>query len=60
LGTFPRAGRERAELRTNLRSYPAHPYVIFYAVDDKAQKVVLVRILHGSMDLDADELEAIE
>jgi plasmid stabilization system protein ParE len=60
LATFPHAGRERAELRANLRSYAAHPYVIFYRVDEAARTVTLVRVLHGSMDLEADELEALE
>jgi plasmid stabilization system protein ParE len=59
LATFPRAGRERDELRPNLRSYLAHPYIVFYRVDDTARTVTIVRVIHGRMDLDPDETEGL-
>jgi plasmid stabilization system protein ParE len=58
LRTFPLAGRERDELRPNIRSHLAHPYLVFYRVDDVARIIAIVRVLHGRMDLDPDEIES--
>jgi plasmid stabilization system protein ParE len=57
LAAFPRAGRERPELQPHLRSYVAHPYIIYYWVDDTARRVTIVRVLHGHLDVDVDEFE---
>jgi plasmid stabilization system protein ParE len=57
LAAFPRAGRERPELRAQLRSYIAHPYLVFHRVDDAARKVTIVRVLHGRLEIDVDEFE---
>jgi plasmid stabilization system protein ParE len=47
-------------LRPNVRSYVAHPFLVFYRADDTARTVTIVRVLHGSMDLDPDEGEGLE
>jgi plasmid stabilization system protein ParE len=47
LATFPHAGREWDELRPNLRSYVAHPYLVFYRVDDALLALMIVRFLPG-------------
>lgn len=57
LGRHPHIGRERAELRSGLRSWPVHPYLLFYVVDDKARMVTVVRVIHGHMDIDRDDFE---
>jgi len=54
---FPSSGRKRSELRPELRSFIAHPYVIFYEIDSSSMTVIILRVLHGHMDLDADEIE---
>jgi len=40
-----------------LRSYVAHPYIVFYRTDDAARKVTIVRVLHGQLDLDRKEFD---
>ena len=57
LAQHPRIGRERAELRKDLRSWPVHPYLVFYVVDDRARAVVVERVIHGHMDVDSDDFE---
>ena len=51
LAAHPFAGRERDDLREGYRSYPVGSYVIFYRVE--ARNVRILRVLHGSRDLDA-------
>lgn len=46
----PEIGRERPELREDLRSFPEGSYVIFYRI--WAGQVAIVRVLHGATDLD--------
>jgi toxin ParE1/3/4 len=58
LARHPRIGRERDELRDGLRSWPVHPYLVFYVVDDDARTVVIERVIHGHMDIDGDDFEA--
>lgn len=58
LATFPFAGRRRDDIRDELRSYVVHPYIAFYMVDEPARSVVIVRIIHGSMDFGPDDFEA--
>jgi plasmid stabilization system protein ParE len=56
LSIFPNAGRPRNELRQRLRSYVVHPYIVFYTVHEK--RVLVERILHGHIDIDATEFVA--
>lgn len=51
LGTAPRAGRLRSELKDGLRSVAFGSYVIFYQVEDTTIRVE--RIIHGARDLGA-------
>ena len=48
LGSFPGAGRERADLYPGLRSWPINNYVVFYTIDDDIR---VARILHGRRDV---------
>jgi len=50
----PLAGRERPELRSDLRSFPVGNYIIFYrALPDGVE---IVRVMSGRQDVDADDL----
>jgi toxin ParE1/3/4 len=42
-------GRPRPELAPNLRSWNVHRFVLFYL--PIADGIILVRVLHGSMDI---------
>lgn len=44
------AGRERPELKEDLRSFPEGNYLIFYR--QWAGKIAIVRVIHGARDLD--------
>ncbi len=57
LARHPRIGRPRADLRGDLRSWPVHPYVVFYIVDDQARTVVIERVIHGHMDIESEDFE---
>ena len=50
LGTFPRSAKE-SEI-PGIREMPIvrYPYVVFYAVDDDAQEVWILRVRHTSQD----------
>lgn len=50
LAENPLAGRERPELKEDLRSIPEGNYLIFYR--KWAGNIAIVRILHGARDLD--------
>jgi toxin ParE1/3/4 len=50
LQDYPFAGRSRDELLPDLRSLTAGKYEVFYFVTD--QQVQIVRILHGSRDIE--------
>ncbi|MBX9772797.1 MAG: type II toxin-antitoxin system RelE/ParE family toxin [Xanthobacteraceae bacterium] len=52
LSDFPFIGRDRSMLSSGIRSIVAHPYVIFYQVEPAS--VVIVRVLHGRRDIDAE------
>lgn len=47
----PDAGKSRPELGNELQSFPVSGYTLFYNHDDK--QLNLVRMLHGSMDVEA-------
>ena len=52
LAETPGMGRSRGEdLRPGLFSFPVGQYVLFYR--EKADGIVLVRVIHGSRDLPA-------
>lgn len=44
------AGRERPELKEDIRSFPQGNYLIFYR--PWAGKIAIVRVIHGARDLD--------
>lgn len=50
LAANPHIGRERPELRKDLRSFPVQSYVIFYRILDGT--VEIANIVHGSRDLE--------
>lgn len=50
LADNPKTGRERPELKQDLRSFPIGNYLIFYR--EWAGKTAIVRVLHGARDLD--------
>lgn len=47
-------GRARSELAEGLRSYPVKNYVIFYLPLELEEGIKLVRILHGSRDIELE------
>jgi toxin ParE1/3/4 len=50
----PLAGRERPDLRRNLRSFPVGNYVIFYVA--LSDGVEVVRVMSGRQDIGADDV----
>jgi toxin ParE1/3/4 len=50
LADNPKAGRERPELETGLRSLPEASYIIFYRI--WAGEVAISRVVHAARDLD--------
>lgn len=50
LADNPGAGRQRAEIRDGLRSFPKGNYLIFYRI--WAGQVAIARVLHSARDLD--------
>jgi toxin ParE1/3/4 len=50
----PLAGRERTELRSDLRSFPVGNYIIFYR--PLPDGVEVVRVMNGRQDIDADDM----
>lgn len=50
LGENSKAGRERPELKEDIRSFPESNFLVFYRL--WAGKVAIVRVIHGSRDLD--------
>ena len=50
LSRQPEMGRARPELRADLRSLPANPYILFYQPIDDG--ILLIRVIHGRRDLD--------
>lgn len=50
IAEMPKLGRNREDLRQNLRSLPCAPYVIFYYPCDDGASVA--RILHGKRDVE--------
>jgi toxin ParE1/3/4 len=50
----PLAGRERAELQKELRSFPVGSYLVFYL--PLSDGVEIVRVMSGRQDVDADDM----
>jgi len=46
---YPLSGRERPEIRPELRSFPKASHVIFYRI--MADHIRIIRVLHGRMDI---------
>ena len=53
IGSRPKMGRERPDLKPNIRSFVVMSWIIFYRVDDDF--VEIVRVPHSARDLDAIE-----
>jgi toxin ParE1/3/4 len=51
IASRPKMGRERPDLKPNIRSFVVMSWIIFYRVDDDF--VEIVRVLHSARDLDA-------
>jgi toxin ParE1/3/4 len=51
LGTHPRAGRRRDDLRPGMRGFPVADYVILYRIEDS--DALILRIVRGSRDIEA-------
>ena len=49
LGTHPRAGRRRDDLRLGLRTFPVADYLVLYRVE--GNDVLIQRVVRGSRDL---------
>jgi toxin ParE1/3/4 len=50
----PLAGREPADLRRDLRSFPVGSYVIFSI--PRPDGIEVVRVMNGRQDIDADDM----
>jgi toxin ParE1/3/4 len=50
----PLAGRERFELRKDLRRFAVRPYVVFYV--PLSDGIEIIRVMHGHQDIDADDM----
>lgn len=51
LGTHPRVGRRRDDLRPGTRGFPVGEYVILYRIE--ASDALILRVLRGSRDIQA-------
>jgi toxin ParE1/3/4 len=50
----PLAGRERPELRKNLRSFPVGSYVVFYI--PVSDGIEVARVMNSRQDIDPDDM----
>jgi toxin ParE1/3/4 len=50
----PLAGRERADLRQDLRYFPVASYLVFYA--PVSDGIEVFRVMSGRQDIDADDM----
>ena len=55
LAETPFAGRDRSELRAELRSFPVGSYLIFYRPTPDGVEVV--RVMHGRQDIGTDDMQ---
>ncbi|QQO18691.1 type II toxin-antitoxin system RelE/ParE family toxin [Bradyrhizobium diazoefficiens] len=49
------AGRERRELRADLRSFPVGNYVIFYI--PLHDGIEVIQVMHGRQDINAEDMQ---
>jgi plasmid stabilization system protein ParE len=57
IARHPNIGRERSDLRSGLRSWLVHPYLLFYSVDDALRRVFIERVMHARMDIAESDFE---
>ena len=50
LGTHPRVGRRRDDLRPGMRAFPVGDYLVLYRTE--GDDVVIQRVIRGSRDLE--------
>lgn len=50
LGTHPRAGRRRDDLRPGMRAFPVGDHLVFYRVE--GDDALILRVVRGSRDLE--------
>lgn len=55
LAETPFAGRDRSDLRAELRSFPVRNYLIFYMPTPDGVEVV--RVMHGRQDIGSDDIQ---
>mgnify|MGYP001600502095 CR=1 FL=1 len=51
LAEFTEIGIDRPELAPNLKSFPVDRYVLYYRANTNTGGIELVRVLHGSRDI---------
>ena len=51
LASYPRAGRERDDLRPGVRAFPVGEYVVLYRAE--GNDVLIARVVRGSRDLES-------
>ncbi|MDP9105274.1 MAG: type II toxin-antitoxin system RelE/ParE family toxin [Candidatus Eremiobacteraeota bacterium] len=51
----PRMGRARPELLERLRSWPIHPWIVYYSISEHERRVDIEAVYHGAMDIDSDD-----
>lgn len=51
LSQTPKIGKKRDEISQGIRSFPHQKHIIFYLI--KGDKILIVRILHQKMDIQA-------
>jgi toxin ParE1/3/4 len=57
LAEHPKMGRDRSEIVPGVHSFPVGSYLIFY--HQIAQAIEIIRVLHGSRNLDISRLSLI-
>ncbi len=55
LAEHPLAGRARADLASNLRSFPVASYMIFYI--PVSDGIEVVRVMNGRQDIGAEDMQ---
>jgi toxin ParE1/3/4 len=55
LSRYPRAGRQRDDLRPGTRAFPVGDYLVLYRLD--GSDILIQRVIRGSRDLDVLQVE---
>jgi plasmid stabilization system protein ParE len=50
LRAFPMVGRLRDDIAPGYRSYPLHPYILFYQIDEVHRRVIVIALIHSKRD----------